>query len=46
MSKIYQNRPPSKKLYLNNQSKSKKFLKKRSNSDNKYSPKPNLFTQM
>ena len=46
MSKIFKNRPPSKKLYLNNQSKSKKFLKKRSNSDNKYSPKPNLFTQM
>ena len=46
MSKIYQNRPPSKKLYLNNQSKSKKFLKKRSNSDKKYSPMPDLFTQM
>ena len=46
MSKIFPNRQLSKKLYLNNQSKTKKFLKKRSNSDKKYYPMPDLFTQM
>ena len=46
MSKIFPNHQLAKKLYLNNQSKSKKFLKKRSNSDKKYTPIPDLFTQM
>ena len=46
MSKIFPNHQLAKKLYLNNQSKSKKFLKKRSNSDKKYTPMPDLFTQM
>ena len=46
MSKNFQLRPPSKKLYLNNQAKSKKFLKKKSNSQMKYAPIPDIITQM
>ena len=46
MSKNFQLRPPSKKLYLNNQPKSKKFLKKKSNSQMKYAPIPDIITQM
>ena len=46
MSKNFQLRPPSKKLYINNQPKSKKFLKKKSNSQMKYAPIPDIITQM
>ena len=46
MSKNFQLRPSSKKLYLNNQPKSKKFLKKKSNSQMKYASIPDIITQM
>ena len=46
MSKNFQLRPPSKKLYINIQPKSKKFLKKKSNSQMKYAPIPDIITQM
>ena len=48
MSKNFQVRPSSKNSYLSNkiQSKSKKYLKKKSNSQSKYSPIPDIITQM
>ena len=46
MSKNLQNIPATKKLYINNQFKYKKFLKKKSKSQMKYSPIPDIITQI
>ena len=46
MSKNFQNIPTTKKIYINNQFKYKKFLKKKSKSQMKYSPIPDIITQM
>ena len=46
MSKNLNNIPPTKKIYINNQFKYKKFLKKKSKSQMKYSPIPDIITQM
>ena len=48
MSKYYQMRPSSNKLQTNNPylSKSRKFLKKKSNSQKKYFPIPDIITQI
>ena len=46
MSKNFQNIPATKKLYINNQFKYKKFLKKKSKSQTKYSPMPDIITQI
>ena len=46
MSKNCNNIPPTKKIYINNQFKYKKFLKKKSKSQMKYSPVPDIITQI
>ena len=46
MSKNFQNIPATKKLYINNQFKYKKFLKKKSKSQTKYSPMSDIITQI
>ena len=46
MSKNLNNIPPTKKIYINNQFKYKKFLKKKSKSQTKYSPMPDIITQI